>query len=38
MTVDYQRERVPARIVPKPFYDPPHKREGTRPRPTAHST
>jgi len=30
MTVDYQRERVPARIVPKPFYDPPHKREGAR--------
>jgi len=38
MTVDYRRERVPARIVPKPFYDPPHKREGTRPRPAAGST
>ena len=26
MTVEYQRNRVPARIVRKPFYDPPHKR------------
>ena len=26
MTVEYQRTRVPARIVRKPFYDPPHKR------------
>jgi len=26
MTVDYQRNRVPARVVRKPFYDPPHKR------------
>ncbi len=29
MTVDYQRNRVPARVVRKPFYDPPHKRSGS---------
>jgi aminomethyltransferase len=33
MTVEYQRGRVPARIVPKPFYDPPHKRQVFRPEP-----
>ena len=38
MTVDYQRERVQARIVPKPFYDPPHKREGARARQSLDST
>ena len=26
MTVEYQRTRIPARVVRKPFYDPPHKR------------
>jgi aminomethyltransferase len=27
MTVEYQRSVVPARVVRKPFYDPPHKRD-----------
>ncbi len=35
MTVDYQRERVPARIVPRPFYNPPHKRGAAQARPPA---
>ena len=26
MTIEYQRTHVPARVAPKPFYDPPHKR------------
>ncbi|MGH2619889.1 MAG: glycine cleavage T C-terminal barrel domain-containing protein, partial [Anaerolineales bacterium] len=38
MTVDYQRERVPARIVPKPFYDPPQRRAVARANQPAHPT